>query len=110
MSTKSQLEAERFLHRALNYLKTNFPEKAEDLSENILKDKLISSCQTAWNYGFETQIEMMMIVDFLWRLPVEYTGQEEYKWIEEIMSSKDMDNKTKIDTLHHTLQVFNALK
>ena len=108
MSKQAELETERFIHRAVQYLNATFPEITERMDEDDLRDKVIDDCQTALDYGFETEADIMLLVDFLWRLPAGYAENPEYGWISEILTDADMDNKMKIDSLHNALAVFMA--
>ncbi len=108
MSKQEELETERFIHRATQYLNATFPEKTEEMSEDDLRDKVIDDCQTALDHGFETEADIMLLVDFLWRLPSDYTDNGEYGWVTEILADADMDNKMKVEALHNALAVFIA--
>ncbi|MBR1778201.1 MAG: hypothetical protein IJ752_06430 [Alphaproteobacteria bacterium] len=110
MSTQEELEAGRFVHRAMQYLKSAFPQETKEMDDETLKNKLIDSCQVALEYGFDTEADMMLIVDLLWRLPEDYRNRPEYEWATEIMASEDMDNETKIDSLHNALALLTALQ
>lgn len=109
MSKQQELEAERFIHRAMQYLKSTFPEKTRDMDDESLKNKLIDDCQTALEHRFDTESDMMLVVDFLWRLPADYAASPEYEWVAEILASADMDNEMKIDALHDALAAVEAL-
>ena len=52
MSTQEELEAERFIHRGMQYLKTTFPEQTAEMDDEVLKNKLIDGCQLALSHGF----------------------------------------------------------
>ena len=108
MSTQKELETERFIHRAVQYLKATFPEKTEGTDEDDLRDAVIDDCQTALDSGFETEADIMLLVDFLWRLPSGYAENPAYGWVAEILADADMDNKMKVDALHNALAVFMA--
>lgn len=110
MSTQEELEAERFIHRAMKYLKSTFPEKTQEMDDETLKNKLIDSCQSALEFGFDTEADMMLVVDFLWRLPADYTDNPEYEWVNDILTSEDMDNEMKIDSLHNAFAMVQALR
>lgn len=110
MSTQEELEAGRFLHRAIQYLKSSFPEKTEGMDDEVLKNKLIDGCQIALEYGFDTEADMMLIVDLLWRIPEDYALRPEYEWVNEIMASGDMDNEMKISSLHNALALVTAME
>lgn len=110
MSKQEELEAERFIHRAMKYLKSTFPEQTKEMDDETLKNKLIDDCQTALEYGFDTESDMMLVVDFLWRLPAGYADQPEYEWVREILTSEDMDNEMKIDSLHNAFAMVKALE
>ena len=110
MSTQEELEAGRFLHRAIQYLKSTFPEKTEGMDDEVLKNKLIDGCQVALEYGFDTEADMMLIVDLLWRIPEDYAARPEYEWVNDIMASEDMDNEMKIDSLHNALALVTAME
>jgi len=110
MSTQEELEVGRFIHRAMQYLKSTFPEKTEEMDDEMLKNKLIDDCQTALEYGFDTESDMMLIVDLLWRIPENYAEKPEYEWVTEIMASPDMDNDMKIDSLHNALALIEAME
>lgn len=109
MSTQQELEAERFIHRGMRYLTATFPEKTREMSGETLKNKLIDSCQAALDRGFETESDMMTLVDFFWRLPDGWEQAEEYRWVGEILGEKDLDNQMKIDALHDALATVQAL-
>lgn len=110
MSKQEELEAERFIHRAMKYLKSTFSEQTKEMDDETLKNKLIDDCQTALEYGFDTESDMMLVVDFLWRLPAGYADQPEYEWVREILTSEDMDNEMKIDSLHNAFAMVKALE
>ncbi len=110
MSTQEELEAERFLHRAIKYLQSTFPDTVKEMDDETLKNKLIDHCQTALEYGFDTEADMMMVVDFLWRIPADYDQLPEYEWVKEILASQDMDNEMKIDSLHNAFATIKALE
>ena len=110
MSTQEELEAERFIHRALQYLKSSFPEKTQEMDDEEIKNKLIDGCQIASEYGFDTEADMMLIVDLLWRIPQDYAEKPEYEWVNEIMASPYMDNEMKIDSLHNALALVTAME
>ena len=110
MSKQAELEAERFIHRAMQYLRSTFREQTRDTDDETLKNKLIDDCQTALKYGFDTESDMMMIVDFLWRLPADYTDRSEYEWVQDILTSEEMDNEMKIDALHNAFAMVCALQ
>ena len=110
MSKQEELEAERFIHRAMKYLVSTFPEKTKEMDDETLKNKLIDDCQTALEYGFDTESDMMLIVDFLWRLPADYANLPEYEWVKDILTSEDMDNEMKIDSLHNAFATIQALE
>ncbi|MBO4644587.1 MAG: hypothetical protein J5716_08285 [Alphaproteobacteria bacterium] len=110
MSTQEELEAERFIHRAMQYLKSTFPEKTREMDDECLKNKLIDDCQVALEYGFDTEADMMIIVDLLWRIPQNYAEKAEYEWVNEILTSSDMDNEMKISSLHNALALTSALE
>ena len=105
MSKQEELETERFIHRAVQYLRAVFPDKTEQMDEDDLRDKLIDDCQTALDHGFETEADIMLLIDFLWRLPAGYAGDPEYGWVFEVLNDTDMDNKMKIDSLHNAWAV-----
>lgn len=110
MSKQEELEAERFVHRGMQYLKTTFPERTSDMDDNTLKNKLIDGCQYAMGYGFETEADIMTVVDVLWRLPEDATDNPNYDWVKEILASDDMDNETKIDALHNAFALTTAIQ
>ena len=108
MSRQEELEAERFIHHGMQYLKSTFPEKTQEMDDEDLKNKLIDDCQVALEYGFDTEADMMLIVDLLWRIPQNYAEKAEYEWVREIMASSDMNNEMKIDSLHNALALVTA--
>jgi len=110
MSTQEELEAERFIHRGMQYLKATFPDETAKLDDDALKNKLIDGCQFALAHGFETEADVMMLVDFLWRLPDGASESPDYEWMGEILSSDDMDNEMKIDALHNAFAITTAVK
>lgn len=110
MSTQEELEAERFIHRGMQYLKTTFPEQTAEMDDEVLKNKLIDGCQLALSHGFETEADVMLLVDFLWRLPDRALDNADYEWIDEILSSDDMDNEMKIDALYNAFAITTAVK
>ena len=110
MSTQEELEAGRFIHRAMQYLKSTFPEKAKEMDDEALKNKLIDHCQIALEYGFDTEADMMLIVDLLWRVRDDYAARPEYEWVNDIMTSEDMNNEMKIDSLHNALALIMAME
>ena len=94
----------------MKYLKSTFSEQTKEMDDETLKNKLIDDCQTALEYGFDTESDMMLVVDFLWRLPAGYADQPEYEWVREILTSEDMDNEMKIDSLHNAFAMVKALE
>lgn len=110
MSTQEELEAERFIHRGMQYLKTTFPEQTAEMDDEVLKNKLIDGCQRALSHGFETEADVMLLVDFLWRLPDGAAESSDYEWMDEILSSDDMDNEMKIDALYNAFAITTAVK
>lgn len=110
MSKQEELEAERFIHHGMQYLRTTFPEKANELDDNALKNKLIDDCQYAMSFGFESEAEIMMIVDILWRLPQDAMDNPNFDWVKEILGSDDLDNETKIDSLHNAFALTSAVQ
>lgn len=110
MSTQEELEAERFIHRGMQYLKSTFPDETAKLDDDALKNRLIDGCQFALARGFETEADVMLLVDFLWRLPDGALDNADYEWIDEILSSDDMDNEMKIDALHNAFAITTAVK
>ena len=110
MSTQEELEAERFIHRGMQYLKTTFPEQTAEMDDEVLKNKLIDGCQLALSHGFETEADVMLLVDFLWRLPDGAAESSDYEWMDEILSSGDMDNEMKIDALYNAFAITTAVK
>lgn len=110
MSTQEELEAERFVHRGMKYLKSTFPEETKEMDDEMLKNRMIDGCQFALEYGFDTEADMMMIVDFLWRLPENFADMEQYSWVAEILKSEDMDNDMKIESLHNAYAMTKAIE
>ena len=55
-TTKQDLEAERFIHRAMKYLTASFPEQAAAMDAETLKNKVIDDCEYALSYGYETTL------------------------------------------------------
>lgn len=109
MSTQQELEAERFIHRGMRYLAATFPEKTKGMSAEALKNGLIDSCLAARERGFETESDMMTLVDFFWRLPDDWQRTGEYRWVDEILNERDLDNQMKIDALHDALATVLAV-
>lgn len=110
MSTQEELEAGRFIHRAMQYLKSTFPEKTKRMDDDTLKNTLIDHCQIALEYGFDTEADMMLIVDLLWRIPEDFADRPEYEWVKDILASEDMNNDMKIDSLHNALALVMAME
>ena len=73
----------------MQYLKTTFPEQTAEMDDEVLKNKLIDGCQLALSHGFETEADVMLLVDFLWRLPDGAAESSDYEWMDEILSSDD---------------------
>lgn len=110
MSKQEELEAERFIHRGIQYLHSTFPEKTEGMDDDDLKNQLIDYCQIALGVGFETEADVMQVVDILWRLPEGFSEDEEYEWVSEILASEDMENEFKLESLRNAYALSEALK
>lgn len=107
-TTKQDLEAERFLHRAMKYLTASFPERSAAMDAETLKNKVIDDCEYALSYGYETERDVMGLVDFLWRLPSDFRKDPQYGWVEEILSDKDSDAELKTESLQNAYALFTA--
>lgn len=106
----AELEAERFLHRAMKYLKSTFPAETQGEEDETLRNELIEACQFAIEHGFESESDVMSLVDLQWRLPRGFESNPETEWVEEILSDSELDNTMKIDALHNAYASYAALK
>lgn len=110
MSTQKELEAERFVHRGLQYLRTTFADQTADMTDDALKNRFIDLCQFAVAHGFESEADVMTLVDLMFRLPQDALDNPNYEWVKEILLSDDMDNAMKIDALYNAFSLVTALE
>ena len=108
MSTQKELEAERFVHRGMQYLRSTFADQTADTTDEVLKNRFIDLCQLAISHGFESEADVMTIVDFLFRLPQDAPESPDYEWVKDILLSEDMDNAMKIDALYNAFALLTA--
>ncbi len=107
--TKQELEAERFVHRGMRYLRETFPTETKAMDDGVLKNRLINDCEFVMAYGFETERDVMGLVDLLWRLPEDFKANPDYGWVEEILSDKEMDASLKTEALQNAYALFAAV-
>jgi hypothetical protein len=106
---QAELEAGRFIHRGMKYLRASFPERTRDYDDDSLKNTLIDQCRYALENGFETERDVMSLVDLQWRLPEDFRTNEKTAWVHEILSDPDMDVSLKIEALQSAFAMFLAL-
>ena len=68
----------------------------------------LHDCEYALSYGYETERDVMGLVDFLWRLPSDFRKDPQYGWVEEILSDKDSDAELKTESLQNAYALFTA--
>lgn len=110
MSTQKELEAERFVHRGMQYLRATFAEETAEMTDDVLKNKFIDYCQFAVSHGFESEAEVMTLVDLLFRMPQDALDNPNYDWVKDILLSEDMDNEMKIDALYNAFALTTAME
>ena len=96
MNTEKQkrelLETERFYHRAVTYLREEFPSKTKKFDDEELKRNIFSGCTKALNYGLESQEDAMAFVDLQWRFLENFDENKETPWAKEVLN----DNKINV--------------
>lgn len=108
-TTKRELEAERFIHRGMQYLRSAFPAQTDAMDDDALKNRLIDDCEFAMAHGFETERDVMGLVDLLWRLPEGFKQNPDYAWVKEILCDDGMDSVLKTEALQNAYAMFEAL-
>lgn len=103
---EKNINAAEFLKNGMLYLRQMFPEIADAMTDKELRNKLIDQAEFALDRGFETQAEVMMIVDLLWRLPDDALENPNFDWLKEILNDKEMNGKEKI----HAIQVAAVMR
>ncbi|MCQ2914697.1 MAG: hypothetical protein MJ247_05840 [Alphaproteobacteria bacterium] len=103
---EKNIDASEFLKNGMMYLRQMFPEITDAMSEKELRNKLIDQAEFILDRGFETQAEVMMIVDLLWRLPEDALENPNFDWLKEILNDKNMNGKEKI----HAIQVAAVMR
>ena len=96
---EENIDAAEFLKNGMMYLRQMFPEITDAMSEKELRNKLIDQAEFILDRGFETQAEVMMIVDLLWRLPEDALENPNFDWLKEILNDTDKYKKYKEITL-----------
>ena len=109
MTQKEKLQANRFYHRAVQYLREEFPQAAS-MNEDELKDAIFSGCQKALSYGFETEADAMGFVDLQWRISPSFDTDTETFWAKDVLNDNDLDAEMKLATLRNAFALTEAMK
>lgn len=107
---KEIIETERFYHRAIKYLREEFPSKTKEIDNENLKKSIFSGCMRALDYGLESQEDAMAFVDLEWRFAKDFDLNEETSWAKDVLNDDDLDAKMKIETLRNAFITIEALK
>ena len=107
---ENEINLKRFLLLANKYLCSEFPEKTSLLQEDDLDNKILDYCRFAFNHGFKNELEVMRIVDLMWRLaPVEKENKE-LSWFFLILERTSMSNDLRLDALENAYAMYMANK
>ncbi len=108
---KNEIEAKRFLLLASKYLRQEFSEETGALSEEELAAAVTNDCNFAFAHGFSSELEVMEIIDLLWRLPKNLSKDDEkFAWLFLILESQDMDNELRLQALENGYALYIAAK
>jgi len=111
MSDKEdEINLKRFFLLAKKYLCSEFPEKTSLLQEDDLDSMILDYCRFAFNHGFKNELEVMRIVDLMWRLAPVEKENEELSWFFLILGRNSMSNELRLDALENAYAVHIANK
>ena len=107
---EDEINLKRFFLLAKKYLRSEFPEKTSSLQEDDLDNVILDYCRLALKHGFKNELEVMRIVDLMWRLaPVEKENKE-LSWFFLILGRTTMSNELRLDALENAYAMHVANK
>lgn len=107
---ENEINLKRFLLLAKKYLCSEFPEKTSLLQEDDLNNKVLDYCRFALNHGFKNELEVMRIVDLMWRLASVEKENKELSWFFLILERTSMSNDLRLDALENAYAMYMANK
>ena len=107
---ENEINAQRFLVLAKKYLCAEFPDKTSSLQDDDLNNKILDSCRFAFEHGFKNELEVMRMVDLMWRLSPVTEKNGELSWFFLILGRKSMGNDLRLDALENAYAVYTANK
>jgi len=107
---ENEINPKRFLLLAKKYLCSEFSEETSSLQENDLDNKVLDYCRFAFNHGFKNELEVMRIVDLMWRLAPVKEENKELSWFFLILGKTDMDNDLRLNALENAYAMYMANK
>lgn len=107
---RQKIESQKFFHKAITYLKEEFPEKTSSYSDKELSEMVYKGCEKAVSYGLDTELEAISFVDIQWRLSQDFDQDEKTLWAFEILKDDDYDAQTKIAVLRNAYVAYEATR
>ena len=107
---RETIETQKFYHRALTYLREEFPTKTNNIADEVLKKEILDGLVRALNYGLESQEDAMAFVDLEWRFVKNFDTNPETSWAKDVLEDDDFDAKMKIETLRNAFIMTEVFK
>jgi len=108
-SRLNKLQEHKFFHHAIEYLRSEFPEKAKFHSDVELSDIVKSNCSRACSYGLDSEYSAMAFVDLLWRFDVDFNAANKNRWALEVLEDKNLTPELKLSTLRNGYAVYKVV-
>jgi len=105
----NKLQEHKFFHHAIEYLRSEFPDKANSHSDVELSDMVKVGCTKACKYGLDSEYAAMAFVDLLWRFDVDFNAENKNRWALEVLEDNSLTPELKLSTLRNAYAVYRVV-
>jgi len=107
---KARAEENRFYHRAIGYLREEFPNETQSQNDDELKARINRLCLKALSFGLEFETEAMGFIDLDFRLEGALGNSAMPRWAREILEQRQVAPAERIFLLRDGYCTLKALE
>ena len=99
---KEQLDAfakekeKKFEREAFQYIKTTYPDKCKSLTDDQIKESILTAKQKSENYSLFTTETVMLYIDLMYLLGFDFDTDKNYPWVQEILLDDELRGRTRM--------------
>jgi hypothetical protein len=89
-----------FINRTVAHLKEFWPEKCEEMGEEVVRESIHEAIDIAREFGITHEYDVARYIDLVYEFDWPADEKPDTPWAEEILNDAELDGATKMDRIY----------